>query len=285
VTDTLPALPQFGQAGISVADLQNYGETVDFSRALRTLLSDYQYHLLQIGRLRCLDDFESTLQWINASGSGTLAVDATTYLRGTQSVKLTTAAGAGDQVIARKFFGIMADQGSKPTPLIGAEIWFKPFDNNLRDVQLFVRVDDATTKWEAAVRFWKLQAGVQENEFQYLDLNGNYQNLDNYVIPTPAGNVADPWHFMGIYMNYHQGLSAGPGYYTYAAAIFDDFTYAFPQRTSAHNIATSSVRETNVDFLITSDNATGTVVNADQFVLADLSGIYPIGGVQQGVHP
>jgi hypothetical protein len=263
----------------SASDPKFYIPTQDFSRALRTSDSDYEYHLSALGRLQYRDDFNQTaIQW--AAASGTIAFDTTTCLKGTQSMKMTAAAAAGDQAIARKFTTICADQGFQPTPLVVLEAWFKPFDVNIRDFQMYVRLDDSVYKYEAAFRYYYQLSGSTQYGLQYLNNAGSFITYTTYPIPAPAGSVADPWHHAVMALNYKQGAG---GYLNYAAIQFDDYSY-IPGASSdgghpgtpAHTITTSSIRESNIDLITTCDNSSGSVTNVDEVRFSDLSGLQNI---------
>jgi hypothetical protein len=258
--------------GLSSGDDQPYPAQLDFTRALRINNSDLEYHLFQLGELKYRDDFNSTLQW--AAATGTVAVDTANYLKPTQSIKLTTGAAAGDTAIARKLFSLCADQSFKKTALIGVECWYKPADAYARDFQMYCRVDDSANKWEAAVRFLYQYEGTAQDYVQYLDSSGNFDTVDTYVIPAGGGVVSDPWHRVGLYLNYLQGAS---GYLTYAGIKFDDFTWIPTVSPGSHAASTASVRETNVDITITADGSNAAVMNVDEFLLGDIGGIIELG--------
>lgn len=256
--------------GLSAADQVDYPIGVDFTRALRIAVSDYEYYLSQLGRLLYRDDFnETAIQWVAAAGA--VVFDTATCLKGTQSMKLTTGITAGAQAIARKFTLLPADQAFRPSPLVVLEAYFKPLDTNIRDIQMFVRLDDSVLKYEAALRFWYQQSASVQNAVQYLDHAGNFQTVDTYAIATPAGSVGDPWHHVVIALNYLQGAN---GYLRYAAIQFDDFSYipAAPG-IAAHTVTSGGTRLANVDLLVTTDTTAATICNLDEVRFADLSGL------------
>lgn len=279
-------LQQSGVLGLqSVSDPTDFQPIINHQRQILTNIADYEYDEFQIGRLLGRDTFEnSTIQWANISGA-TVATDTAFYLKGTQALKLTTVAGAGNQATARKFFQIPADQAFSTFPLLGVEVWFRFNDANARDVQLFVRPDDSFNRWQPAIRFFNQSAGVAQNRAQYLDSTGNFQDFAVYNVRQGSTNVGDPWHHMMIGLNYLQGLTAPPAYCTYAMAKFDDFTWKpasssgatwnFNNPPSVH-LASNGFREVGVDLIVTGDNASAAAVSWDEFFIVDLSNAFQL---------
>lgn len=279
-------LQQSGVVGLqSVSDPTDFTPIINHQRQFIVNVADYEYSEFQIGRLLYRDGFQnSTPQWIAAAG--TVATDTAFYLKGTQALKLTAAAGAGNQAIARKIFQIPADQGFSTFPLLGAEVWFRFNDGNCRDVQLFVRPDDSFVRWQPAIRFHNLQAQVGQSHAQYLDSTGNFQDFSVYLVRTGTNSVGDSWHHMMIGLNYLQGFTAPPAYCTYQMAKFDDFTWKPLSSSGAtwnfnnpasQQLTTNSVREVTVDLLITNDvGAQPCSVSFGEFILCDLSNAFQL---------
>lgn len=262
-----------GTAWQSVADPLYYAAIVDHRRLVLTNVENERYFQAQVGRTLYRTDWnEATLQWTNAQN--TIATDTARFIVPPQSLKLTTAAVAGSQAIARKFFQLPADQGTNTFPLVIVEGWFQLRDTVCRDFQVFIRPDDGTVKYEMAMRFHVQQAGVAQNHVQFLDSTGTFQTADTYAIAVPAGNVSDDWHHWMMAIDYKQGAG---GYCKYHLLKFDDDTLKGSGVTvSGHVIGSGGVRQSSVDLLCSADTAAGTSVNVGPFIYCDLSNAFQL---------
>jgi hypothetical protein len=268
----------------SVSDPRDFVPIIDHQRRISTDVIEREYLSTQVGRTIYRDDFENaTLQWNGASGA--VARDTAQALRGAASLKATTGAAAGNQAIARKFFQLLADQFVSSFPLVVVEVWFQAADTNWRDVQVFIRPDDTTQKWQAAVRVRSAQVGSgdgAQNQLQYLDSTGTFQSIQAYPVRGAAGRVDDSWHHLMLCMNYLQGTT---GYFTYQLIKYDDVSWKPASSSggswsfnnpSAQKQATAGFRECSVDLLSTTDVAVATVMRWDEFLLADLSNAFQL---------
>ncbi|OLE23437.1 MAG: hypothetical protein AUG49_16000 [Catenulispora sp. 13_1_20CM_3_70_7] len=285
------ATPQPTQAGYaiatttqlqSVSDPRDFVPTINHPRGIITDAAEREYLSAQIGRTLARDDFENaTIQW--GQVGGTVVGDTAQALKGTRSLKLTAAAGAGNQAIARKFASLAADQFVSTFPLLVVEVWFQAFDTNWRDLQVFVRPDDTVKKYQAAVRYHNQQAGVAQGNVQYLDSTGTFQTIQAYPVRAAAGAVSDSWHHLMLAMNYLQGTG---GYLTYQLIKFDDVTWKPASSTgatwnlnnpAAQAQATASVRETSVDLILSNDSGVAAAAaRYDEFLLCDLSNAFQL---------
>lgn len=265
-----------GIAAVSSSDNVLYGLTVDHKRALLTDDPAREYMMAQLGRQLFRDDFEApVLKWGQAVA--TVALDsASSALKGSQSMKLTTAAGpAGTTAVAQKFHGVPADQGFSTQPQVIMEFWFRPNDANWRDIQAFIRPDDTVQRWEGAVRFNRQNAGVASYAVQYLDGNGNFQTLTTWNIQDGSGAASDPWHHVMLVMNYKNGLNGAGGYFNYALVKFDDYTAKVfnisGTGNAGHAVASNAQRTCQTSILVTCDAALAASINVDEFEFCDLS--------------
>lgn len=264
-------LPQFQ----SIPDPTSYQPLIDHKRSQAVGVADYEYSEVQIGRLLYRDNFESPTQWNVISG--TSAIDSTTFLKGSNSLKLTAAAGAaGNQCIIRKFFQVDADQFVSTFPLVVVELWFKALDANIRDIQFWIRPDNSLTRFEASIRYFFQQAGVYQGLAQYVDNTSVFQTFSNYPVRLGGGTVGDAWHHIMIALNYLQGSSSSGGYLTYQLLKFDDFTFKPTQTLNAHRIATNGFLESSIDIIVTTDNANASSINVDELIYADLSNVFQL---------
>lgn len=262
-----------GSSAQSVSDPLSFQNVIDHRRYTLVNRTEEEYSEAQVGRLLLREDFEGTpLQW--QANVGALALDATVWRTGKQSLNAQTGAVAGNTVIARKFEQLPADQSVSTFPLVVIDVWFKPLQDTWRDVQVFIRPDDSQQKWQAAIRYHNQQAGVRQSLVEYLDSTGTFVSVGTYALRPHSGQVWESWHHMMMCLNYKQGAT---GYLTYQVVKFDDLTFkpsgAAP---SAQSQLTQGFRECSVDLLATTDSGVITQVNWDQFILCDLSNAFQL---------
>lgn len=273
VLDGQPITPR------SVTDPFKYDALLDFARAqlVRTLDEDL---FSPPGRIVYHDTFEDTLlKWQQATG--TVARDTTTAHRGSACLKLTTAAAAGAQAVARKFFQIQADQGFQQNFPIGTRqariaviLWLRQADVNLREFHIRLVEDDTARQREWWWQFSRRGAGGT-NSLNYLNSAGSTVALiAPYPIDDGSGTFLDTWNVAALEVDYNNGLDAStpPGYGYYRSLRIGDFiSKPTPGSLATLQNATASMRNAIVDLVATSDNVTGTSVYVDDFWLLDLS--------------
>jgi len=266
-----------GQGGLVVTSAvdfpSSYPSMLTHDRHLMTAVADYEYAYAQLGRLIGRDGFDTAnVQW-RSIGAGGIALSTVRYLKGGQALRTTTGAGAGSQAAAHKQFPLAADQAFGFPFRLVTSVWFSPADANWRDVQVFLRVDDSVTRWEAAVRFHRRQAGVAQDNVQYLDSGGTFQTVQTYQLPD-GGNVDSPWHFLMLAMDYHQLTPAAGGYFNYRLIKLDDVTWVpTVEPTSARAIASNGVRDTTVALTNMTDGIPVADCDWDEFFLSDLANV------------
>lgn len=258
-----------GTGWLSVSDQQYYSALLDHARRQVTPRADTEYFHDVGGHVHYRTTFaEPALQWQQASG--TIATDATRFLIGSQSLKLTTAGGAGVLAIARKNFPLAADQSVNANPLIVVSGFFQFRDVHTRSIEMFVRPDDSVDKFEGAVRFHYQTAGVSSMQVETLAPDGSFTPRGGYVIAPPLGQVLDEWHWFVCGLAYKQGQ-----FLRYAKVLFDDFDFTpGAPLPDAHPVASAGVRQTNCDIIVEGDDASATSVNVGAWMLSDLSGLF-----------
>lgn len=233
------------------------------------------YGFAQIGRLLLHDDIEGSIAWTQQSG--TVAKTAGNCLTGSNALKLTAAAGAGNQAVARKLFPLPADQSNSTELHLLVSGWFQPVDANWRDIQVVVRPDDSVQRREAGLRYIRRFTGVAQNNVQYEDSGQIFQNVGTYAVRDGGAAAGDPWHFFMLVLNYKQGTDAQGGYLKYHFVKFDDLTSGTAGVTavkdiSAAAVATNSFREMTLDLIVTGDNASAAAVLFDEIIVSDIAG-------------
>ena len=261
-----------GTALQAVADPLTFLNVIDHRRYLLTATDDNEWAEGQYGRVLVHDNCEnSVLRWTQVSG--TISSDTTTYLKGTRSIKLVTPAGAGSQAIMRQFTQLAADQGTSTFPLVVFECYFKDFDANLRDIQMFARLDDTVSKFVGAVRFQFRQAGSNVMQIQHLDSTGTFVSDGTYTLRAGGGNVGDAYHHLMVCWDYLQGSS---GYLRYHILKIDDMTIKPASPPNAQSVATGGFRESAFDIIASDDNAGTSTLNVDEIWAGDLSNAFQL---------
>lgn len=266
---------------LSLPDAKPYRALMDHSR--RLLVRDAgPIWPHPFGRIVFQEDFESTTNHFTATTfSGAVpanngrAVSAAHYGAASWGVQANAAPAAGDTAGGRLFTLNHSDAFFSKGAKTFVGIFFQPnLDIHWRSVELFLRSDDSTNQFTSAVRYHRRQAGVAQDQVEYLDATGAFvaanTNADGATGAVQVVGDNPAWHMLAMILETQQ---APQGYCFYRTIKFDDATFTYRNNNvSAQPVASNGVRLDTLDFMRESDDATqGATMYFDDFVFADLT--------------
>ena len=282
-----------GMMAESIPDQRPYKVLMDHSRRVLTrdhgVAWDHPF-----GRILYAEDFEQVGQtgiWSATTFVGaapaTNARSTTNAHYGAAGWRVTSNAvpADADQAGARAFFMNNADVGASGSPgrqqLVFVGIWWAPSASSThRSAILRFGTDDATSRFDAGVRFSIETDDAAQNSIQFLDSAGAFTNVgaasgwnaegSPYEL-RPSGIGVSPnfaWHKMAIILEVKQSPAA---YLRYRAVRFDDFIAKPIGTINGQSVASDGRRQCRAEFAREQDDAVQGTMDFDDFILADLT--------------
>jgi len=215
----------------------------------------------QSGRILALDDFESTLRWLQVLGTCTKASDAGGIWSGGSAMKMVTGGAAGNQAQAE----IILPMLDRTSTYYSCGCWFSlqaAAAVTPRDFYIEWTLNDNKVGVSPIfrARYLHYNAGAVQHKLQY------WQAAATWVDVPSGGMTIDPtlkgWNWLEII-----GKRGAGGTGTYEGIRFDDSYFSLTGQAAEQQAYNSE--SMYVSMFVTTDVAAVTTAYVDDFVLVD----------------